>query len=86
MPGQLDNPLAGSFIIYPNPTEGIFNISRSDAGLYQIAVMDVSGTKVLQVDNNYDRAIIDLSEFDNGIYIIQINTSGGIYNQLITKQ
>ena len=71
-----NNPLGISeniikrFTTYPNPSDGIFNISHdfstSDIN-YQIS--DITGKIIHQGTLSNDRTQIDISQFENGIYL-----------------
>lgn len=70
--------------IYPNPSDGIFSISN--AGLlgsnYKVRVSDALGN-TLAKENNVD--LLNLSQYENGIYFISISTEEGeVLNRKIT--
>lgn len=71
--GITENNLADNIILYPNPTSGIVNIDATNlSGLnYEISVFDIVGKLVAQEKN---AAIIDLSAFENGIYVIRLTS------------
>ncbi len=64
--------------IYPNPTDGIFNVqihSTSDAEI-KIVLSDIQG-RVISVREDYvvngvTEAQFDLSDFANGVYIVKV--------------
>jgi hypothetical protein len=67
--------------IYPNPTNGQFHI-QSDADLISYELFDLKGVKLLSGDPN--NQIINISDFQNGVYILSITTdSGKFYSKLI---
>ncbi|HZV67987.1 MAG TPA: PDZ domain-containing protein [Saprospiraceae bacterium] len=77
--------------IFPNPTEGVFQLSfQTIPGPFKISITDVNG-KVVYNENNdgatgsYNREI-DLKGAPQGNYIISVNQGGKIYNQQISKQ
>lgn len=63
-------------LIYPNPSNGIFNLSIAA----NIEVYNVVGELILQTNNDN---IIDLSEAPNGIYFVKV--SENIMEKLIKK-
>ncbi len=70
---------------YPNPTQGILNI-RSGSDIRQIAVSNIVG-KTVKVKSNAGRYYrLDMSDLENGIYIITIKTDHGIINKKIIKR
>ncbi len=78
--------------IYPNPTNGKFNLTvLNDAvSVKNIEITNIIGKAVLSFSNfqisefsNYE---IDLSDFENGIYIISIQTDKEVFTTKIIKE
>ena len=67
---------AENIAIYPNPSNGIFNISGvpGDESILRIVAFNLLGTEVLVSGNT---ASIDLSDSPNGFYFITINFESG---------
>lgn len=68
-----------TFKIYPNPSEGIFNlVAAGDLKLSQIEIYNAIGEKIKPLaagmNNNYR---IDLSGYPSGIYFIKIKPENG---------
>jgi hypothetical protein len=62
-----------AFSIYPNPSNGIFNVSITDPSVdAQIEVRDVAGRLVYSVENIQTTNVIDLSAFSNGSYMLAV--------------
>ena len=55
--------------IYPNPTEGILNIETENNALPNVKLITVQGNVILQTQSNS----IDLSPYEKGIYLLQID-------------
>lgn len=73
-----------AFFIYPNPTNKYVNVQFSDLVTTDLNMYDLLGKQVFsQSLKNTDSYIIDVSNFDSGIYIIQ--TSEGTYKKLIVE-
>lgn len=76
---------ANQVAIYPNPSNGIFNIGFGNLNPNKIEVYDISGKLILQkntlelVDKETN---IDLSNTSNGVYFVKISTE----NNTITKR
>ena len=59
--------------VYPNPTDGVFNVSVQGGNeLFFVEILDVTGKKVLSKSSTTSISEIDLSSFDAGIYYLQI--------------
>lgn len=69
---------ASSFEVFPNPSEGLFNLNFNniDAGTYAIEVRNMVGQIVyngsVQVGNN-GNSVLDLSELSKGAYILNVS-------------
>ena len=56
--------------VYPNPTHGIISIENAENS--QVSVYDILGKLVLTYENKTSLGTIDLSNYDEGIYVITI--------------
>lgn len=72
----IDEAEAEKIAIYPNPSNGIFNISGipADESIVSISAFNLLGAEVLATSN---ASSIDLSDSPNGFYFITINFEGG---------
>ena len=63
-------------LIYPNPTNGKLNIDI--IGMKHICIVNTIGQVVY--DNNVDsnNEIIDMSQYNSGVYVVRIETENGI--------
>jgi hypothetical protein len=73
--------LASNFLVQPNPTSGIFNVTSSNFNekINEVSIVNLLGKEVYRsnsIDNNTNLDF-DLSEFSNGIYFLQIKTNKG---------
>ena len=81
----------GKLLIYPNPTNGIFNLELSgvDNDQYSITVKDLLGKQVYKSDqeiNNIFIDKIDLSANPRGVYLITIeNSNSSISSKIILE-
>lgn len=74
--------------IFPNPATDIVTISNNEnIGIKQIRVFDISG-KIIKSSffNNDNEVQININDFDNGIYLLQINTQNGIFIEKLIKK
>jgi hypothetical protein len=85
---QLSDPVQEDFQVYPNPSQGIFNVSvknnNSDAST--ITIKDLSGKTVYK--NIYSSGLdfeqeIDISTFQKGIYIVAVEDNTRTLSQPI---
>lgn len=69
-----------NFILYPNPTNGLFQI-KTEQEINSIEVSDVFGRRMLYSENNQTE--INISNFTNGIYFVRFSDSKG--NTVVKK-
>jgi len=82
------NNLDNRIKIYPNPTNGLVIIEAANT-INNITIMTCIGNELLNVENNNNKASstkLDLSTFEKGIYIIQIEQNNQIANYRIVLQ
>jgi hypothetical protein len=68
-----------SFTIFPNPTDGLLNLSCKDQ-IKQIRIFDIHG-RIVKQDINIERQI-DVSNLDAGLYFVQAT----INNRLVSNR
>jgi hypothetical protein len=81
-----DNILNSVFNVFPNPTTGIIKIQGEKVINSKITVFDITGKQVINKFSDNAETSIDISEFSNGIYIIQVDTGEEIYRQKLLKK
>ena len=70
--GIEEGSLKNQFNVYPNPTNGILNITATDfKGELKVSVKDVSGREILVVTSKQ----IDISDLESGLYLLQISNA-----------
>lgn len=71
--GIFENVENKAFSIYPNPTSGMFKIKLKTAEKTPFEIADISG-KIVQTGNLTNKlTFIDLSKYDNGVYMLTID-------------
>ena len=68
------------FIIYPNPVKDRINI-LTNTNINTISIIDVNGKIVFKGNN----PSIDISNLNNGLYFVKIETAQGITNEKFIK-
>jgi len=69
--------------IYPNPTNSTINIEAE--GITNIRISDIMGQVLMERDTNTNAVHIDMSDFANGQYFIQVRTANGMATKKIVK-
>jgi len=73
--GFEENILASKdVLVFPNPTQGLINVSISGEKPRSVALFDVTGKKIIDV---YNTSEINLSQLSTGIYILHITAESG---------
>lgn len=72
--------------IYPNPTCGIIKFEFANNHIKKIAIFDIIGKQLIEKESIQQNERIDLSNFENGIYIISIQTDKKIITSKIVKR
>ena len=63
------------FKVYPNPADNMLMVESAEYGFNTISIFDLAGTLVaLPQIKNKNQVMIDISEIDNGIYILVIES------------
>ena len=80
---EISDEIESVFKLYPNPNNGLFtlvNNSNYESG-FVVEVINVLGKSVLRKEyNQFDSEQIDISDYNNGFYFIQI--SSGNYREV----
>ena len=63
--------------LYPNPTQDVFSVS-TDSPIREIEVYDLQGRIVFSI--TYSDGFINVSDWDNGIYLVKVNFKNGKTN------
>lgn len=80
--GIVDN--SSSIRVYPNPSEGMYNIDGFD-GTFQIIVTNSQGQLILKKEINNDYQL-DLTTNPNGIYFIRLTSEQSVKLVKVIKQ
>ncbi|MBO5853515.1 MAG: T9SS type A sorting domain-containing protein, partial [Bacteroidales bacterium] len=80
---SIDENGVEGMMIYPNPTKGNLNITAE--GMNQITITNTLGQVVYDVAADSDNAIIDMTQFEAGVYMIRIVTDNGVAVERISK-
>lgn len=70
--------------VYPNPTNSILSIDTKGEEILGIKVYNIAGKQINSTLNK--NSTLDVSSFQNGIYILQVQTQNGITLSRFIKQ
>ena len=77
---SVDENNINNVTIYPNPTDGDLNIKVD--GMRHISIVNTLGQVVYDNEDNSDNEVINMSQYNTGIYMIRITTE----NDVIVRQ
>ena len=72
-PTGIDNTQEQSVTVYPNPVDDNLTIEAKD--IKNVSVYNLTGQKVYESEVNADEVNLNMSDFQSGMYMIQIETS-----------
>lgn len=73
-------------LVYPNPSNGIFNVVGSELVSANIRIVDLNGKEIYRNQLNSTDNSINITNCVEGIYIIEIEKDGNIFTSRIIKK
>ncbi len=67
--------------IYPNPATSQLTINSNQLSITNITIIDITGKTVKSINKNTNT--VDVSNLQNGLYILQVQTQEGISNSTL---
>ncbi|MDQ6473036.1 family 10 glycosylhydrolase [Flavobacterium sp. LHD-80] len=78
-----DIKVSDELIVYPNPTNGILNLKLDTNIKSDVRLFNVSGQQMLNATFEGTEQQLDLNNFGQGIYLLQVTTDGKITTKKI---
>jgi Secretion system C-terminal sorting domain len=74
--------------VYPNPAGSYTNVNSKKYPILEVNLYDVTGKLLQQVQTASGQASVKLNTTDllNGVYILRVTTTTGVYRQKLLKQ
>lgn len=74
----LENKADSNFTLFPNPVKNVLNItSKENTSITSIQIYNILGESLVDLKNKKTFSAIDISNLNNGIYFIRINSNKG---------
>ncbi len=70
--------------IYPNPTTGQLSVISNQLSITNISIIDITGKTVKSINKNTNT--VDVSDLQNGLYILKIQTENGTVQKRFIKK
>lgn len=74
------------FKVYPNPVDNILTVEWDGMKYVKIEIFDMVGRKMMQSISNGGRKYLDISDLENGIYLVSIDSGERRYSRKIIIQ
>ena len=84
--GVGDHNLLNAIKVYPNPTDGQVSIMLPSANKAKITVYDLNGRLLLNKACNQETNVIDISRFENGVYLLKVISEFGEISTRVIKK
>ena len=68
-------------VVYPNPVSERLHVSAE--GLTNVSVFSILGQRLLDVNLDSDECVLDVSVFENGVYMLKVSTQNGGFTRRI---
>ncbi len=75
-----------NFLIYPNPSTGLFTIQSELVGFLEVAIVNLTGETICQSISNEGKLIVDIRHVASGVYFIKVKNKDGLVTKKIVKE
>ena len=82
VPVSIDENILDDMMIYPNPTRGGLNIKSE--GITRITIINTLGQVVYDNNANSNDEIVDMSQYEAGVYMVRVMTENAVITKRIT--
>jgi len=82
--GKENFSLTNYLKVYPNPSAGVFNISTENNA--RVEVRDLLGKLIYTTNANAENTTIDITNYQAGIYMLNITTEKGLVTKKLIKE
>ncbi len=73
-----------SISIYPNPAAKLVNIAGADG--YKLTIYDIAGKAVMQTQISNDLSTINISQLQQGTYLLRLTNGSNVENLILIKR
>ena len=81
----IENDLTSETVIYPNPAENVIHI-KTDLQVHQMRLQNISGQTVRKLNGISKHHSMEVSDLPQGLYLLVLSTSKGIFSEKIIIQ
>ena len=80
---SVGDKLSDKLLIYPKPSNGLINIELDKLNFYNISISNILAKEVYNSTISAVNTTLDLSNFDKGLYFIELNDGENIFTKKI---
>lgn len=80
---SVGDKLSDKLLIYPNPSNGLINIELDKLNFYNISISNILAKEVYNSTISAVNTTLDLSNFNKGLYFIELNDGENIFTKKI---
>ena len=73
-----------SFNLFPNPATQSFTI-ESESSIEELTIYNLMGAVVSKIQTSENLVIIDIAEFEGGVYFVEANINGQLFRRKLIK-
>lgn len=74
---NIDESVAGSLSVYPNPTTGLLNIEATGGLVSEVEVISITGKVIYSVNVNSSSVQVNMSHLSKGVYMVRVKQPTG---------
>ena len=71
--------------IYPNPTTGDVFLTNPHQSIQTIRVFGINGKLIFETRNTSSNQLVPMSDFSEGVYVVEVTTSNGILRKRVVR-
>lgn len=83
---SIENSISNQLEVYPNPVSGTLHISTSDERINSLKLYNISGQVLVSESVNSTNTTLEMSNFSNGVYFVEIICNDEIIRQKVVKK
>jgi hypothetical protein len=72
--------------IYPNPTTGDVFLTNPHQSIQTIRVFGINGKLIFETRNTASNQRVPMSDFSEGVYVVEVTTSNGVLRKRVVRQ
>lgn len=73
-------------VVYPNPTKSQLNISLNDANESAVSIYSITGATIIENMKFNKNTVLDVTNWERGIYFLQISNQGNVNTQRVVVE